>query len=50
MRKGLVVVEGREEERSRAKQFGKKRHLAEEKGFVLLDEFAHIFIATKFNN
>ena len=51
MRKALVMVEGLEEERSRAKQFGKKRHLAEEKGFfVLLDEFAHIFIATKFNN
>ena len=52
MRKRLVMVEGLEEERSRVKQFGKKRHLAEEKGFffVLLDEFAHIFIATKFNN
>ena len=50
MRKGLMMVEGRKKERSRAKQFGKKRHLLEEKRFVLLDEFAHIFIATKFNN
>ena len=36
-----MMVEGLEEERSRVKQFGKKRHLAEEKGFFI---FIFIFI------